>query len=83
MVRFLQTTNGRIMDFRDIVDGRRSVNFFDPEKPVPEVLLREMIKMAAKAPSSLNLQPWSLLIFCPESDDIGKTGGTRKRKATG
>jgi nitroreductase len=49
------------MDFRDVVYGRRSVSFFDPEKPVPEGLLREMIEMAAsRAPSSFNLQPWSL-----------------------
>lgn len=51
------------MDFKDVVHGRRSVNFFDPEKPVSDVLIREMIETAARTPSSFNLQPWSLIIL--------------------
>ena len=50
------------MDFKDVVDTRRAVNFFDPEKTVSDELLREMVEMAAKAPSSFNLQPWSIMI---------------------
>ncbi len=51
------------MDFKDVVDKRRAVNFFDPEKTVSDELLREMVEMAAKAPSSFNLQPWSIMII--------------------
>lgn len=51
------------MDFKDVITQRRAVNFFDPEKPVSEGLLRDMIEMAARAPSSFNLQPWSLIIL--------------------
>jgi nitroreductase len=51
------------MDFRDVVYQRRTVNFFDTEKPVPDALLREIVNMAAKAPSSFNLQPWSIIIL--------------------
>lgn len=51
------------MDFKDVITQRRAVNFFDSEKPVPEDLLRAMIEMAARAPSSFNLQPWSLIIL--------------------
>jgi nitroreductase len=51
------------MDFKDVVNQRRAVNFFDPQKPVSDDLIREMIRTAAKAPSSFNLQPWSLIIL--------------------
>ncbi len=51
------------MDFKDVVTKRRAVNFFDPEQSVPDELLRQMIEMASKAPSSFNLQPWSIMIL--------------------
>jgi len=51
------------MDFKDVIDQRRAVNFFDPERAVPEQLVKEMIEMAARVPSSFNLQPWSLMIL--------------------
>ena len=50
------------MDFKDVINQRRAVNFFDPGREVPEQLVKEMIEMAAKAPSSFNLQPWSLMM---------------------
>lgn len=50
------------MDFKDVVDKRRAVNFFDPERAVSGELLKEIVDMAAKAPSSFNLQPWSIMI---------------------
>lgn len=50
------------MDYKDVVHQRRAVNFFDQEKQVPDELLGEIIDLAAKAPSSFNLQPWSLII---------------------
>jgi len=51
------------MDFKDVVQKRRAVNFFDPEKPVSDKMLKDLIDMAAKVPSSFNLQPWSILIL--------------------
>lgn len=51
------------MDFKDVVEKRRAVNFFDPEKPVSDELIKELVEMAAKVPSSFNLQPWSILIL--------------------
>jgi nitroreductase len=53
----------RIMDHKEIVETRRAVNFFDENRKVPEELLREMVALAAKAPSSFNLQPWNLMIL--------------------
>ena len=51
------------MDFMDVINSRRAVNFFDPHKEVPDKTLKAMIQTAAKAPSSFNLQPWSLIIL--------------------
>lgn len=51
------------MDFKDVVDKRRAVNFFDTEKSVPDELLKEIVELAAKAPSSFNLQPWGIMIL--------------------
>jgi len=51
------------MNYKEIATKRRSINFFDPERDVPEELLTEMIELAAKAPSSFNLQPWNLMVL--------------------
>lgn len=50
------------MEFKDVITSRRSVNFFNPQKDVPESLLKEVIETAAKAPSGFNLQPWSIIV---------------------
>lgn len=51
------------MDFIDVINNRRAVNFFDPNKEVTDETLKEIIETAAKVPSSFNLQPWSLIIL--------------------
>lgn len=49
------------MNFNELMTSRRSVNFFDPEKDLPEDLLKKVIEIAANTPSGFNLQPWSLM----------------------
>lgn len=51
------------MDFKEVINGRRAVNFFDTERDVSDELIRELVETAAKAPSSFNLQPWSLIVL--------------------
>ena len=51
------------MDFDQITQKRRSINFFDPDKAVPQDLLERMVKLAANTPSSFNLQPWNLMVL--------------------
>jgi nitroreductase len=58
------------MDFSRVVSERRAVNFFDPNKDVPDILLRQAIEMAALTPSSFNLQPWQLIALRKDSDKI-------------
>jgi nitroreductase len=51
------------MDFKQVIEQRRSINFFDPDRDVPDNLLQAMVELAAKAPSGFNLQPWSLIVL--------------------
>ena len=51
------------MNYKAITEKRRAINFFDPERDVSEELLGEMIDLAARAPSSFNLQPWNLMVL--------------------
>ncbi|EGB14366.1 nitroreductase [Pseudodesulfovibrio mercurii] len=50
------------MDFNDILERRRAINFFDPSQDVPDDLLRTVLAEAGKAPSSFNLQPWKVKV---------------------
>ncbi|MFO7754030.1 MAG: nitroreductase family protein [Desulfobacteraceae bacterium] len=56
------------MQFDEIVISRRAVNFFDESKDVPDQLIRRMVEMASRTPSSFNLQPWSLIILREKED---------------
>jgi nitroreductase len=51
------------MQYNEVVQKRRSINFFDPEKDVDNTLLNTIIETAAQAPSSFNLQPWNLMVL--------------------
>jgi nitroreductase len=52
-----------IMNFKEVMEGRRAVNFFDPDRDVPDSIVREMVTLASRAPSGFNLQPWSLMVL--------------------
>jgi nitroreductase len=45
------------MDVREAVASRYSCRAFLP-KPVPEKIVREIVELAARAPSAGNMQPW-------------------------
>ena len=49
------------MQFDDVVLGRRSIRGYKPD-PVPKSVIREVIAMAMRAPSSLNTQPWNFFV---------------------
>ncbi len=50
------------MEFNELMRMRRSVNYFDPEKPVDQAVLEKIVEEASLAPSGFNLQPWNLLV---------------------
>lgn len=51
----------------EAINSRQSVKGFDPEVKIPHETMEEMIQLATKAPSSINLQPWRFVVV--ESDE--------------
>lgn len=51
------------MNFQEVSKKRRAINFFDQKRDVSDDLLRQVIEIAARAPSSFNLQPWNLVVL--------------------
>jgi nitroreductase len=49
------------MSTLEIIQQRLSVNAFDPEKKLSEEEIRELVRYAAEAPSSFNIQHWRFI----------------------
>src|SRR5690242_1374964 len=49
------------MEFREVLRRRRMIRTFDP-RPVPEVLLGELLRVAQHAPSAGHTQPLQLIV---------------------
>lgn len=50
------------MEVLDAIGQRRSINFFQPDKAIPEDKLKKLLEMANFSPSSFNLQPWKVIV---------------------
>ncbi|UTH13715.1 nitroreductase family protein [Macrococcus equipercicus] len=46
----------------EAIESRKSVKEFDSSVKIPRAEMEEMIALATKAPSSINLQPWRFVI---------------------
>jgi nitroreductase len=68
------------MTFDDVVMGRRSIRGYKPE-PVPKAVIREVIEIAMRAPSSLNTQPWNVYVLTGEVLDRIRAGNTERNLA--
>jgi nitroreductase len=58
------------MNFSEVIYGRRAVNFFDPGRDVSENLLKQVVELASMAPSSSNLQPWSVMVLRAQDEKM-------------
>ena len=56
------------MEFRQLMETRRAINHFDPNKPVSDEELKKMVELATLVPSSFNLQPWNLIVVRSPED---------------
>jgi nitroreductase len=65
------------MEFEDVVMGRRSIRGYKMD-PVPKGVIREVITLATRAPSSMNTQPWHLHVVTGEALDAIRAGNTEK-----
>ncbi|MFZ5907594.1 MAG: nitroreductase family protein [Nitrospirota bacterium] len=50
------------MDILQTIRERRSINFFEPGKTIPDHTLRDLLEIANLSPSSFNLQPWKVVV---------------------
>lgn len=50
------------MDVIQAIKERRSINFFETGKEIPDDKLRELLELANLSPSSFNLQPWKVVV---------------------
>ncbi len=68
------------MDFDTVVRGRRSIRGYKPD-PIPKEVLKEIIEIATRAPSSMNTQPWHLHVISGEPLDRIRAGNTERNLA--
>ena len=53
------------MDLLEAIKTRKSIRAYKPD-PVPKQVLREILEIAACAPSAMNTQPWEFLVLTGE-----------------
>ena len=68
------------MDFDDVILGRRSIRGYKPD-PVPRELIEEILRLAMRAPSSMNTQPWNFYVLTGEPLDRIRKGNTERNLA--
>ena len=61
------------MKFDDVVRQRRSIRGY-LKQPVPKALIREVLALAMRAPTSLNTQPWNFYVVAGEVLDRIRQG---------
>jgi len=69
-----------MMSYDDVVMGRRSIRGFKPD-PVPLELIKEILTMAMRSPSSMNTQPWNFTVVTGEPLNLIRAGNTERNMA--
>ena len=68
------------MEFDDVIRGRRSIRGY-LNKPVPKALVREVLELAMRAPTSLNTQPWNFYVVAGAVLDRIRAGNVERNLA--
>jgi len=68
------------LEFDEVILGRRSIRGFRGE-PVPKEVVREVVALATRAPSSMNTQPWHLHVVTGEPLERIRHGNTERNLA--
>lgn len=61
------------MNTTETILTRRSVRAFQPDRPVAEAQIRQMLDAAMHAPSARNTRPWDFIVVT-DPEDIKKVG---------
>lgn len=69
-----------MMTYDDVVLGRRSIRGY-LKKPVPKALIKEVLALAMRAPSSMNTQPWHFHVITGEPLDRIRAGNVERNLA--
>ena len=68
------------MKFDDVIQQRRSIRGY-LNKPVPKALIREVLELAMRAPTSMNTQPWNFYVVSGEVLDRIRAGNVERNLA--
>ena len=68
------------MEFDEVLLGRRSIRGYKPD-PVPKALIKEILQLAMRSPSSMNTQPWNFTVVTGEVLDRIRAGNTERNLA--
>ncbi|MBU6372413.1 MAG: nitroreductase [Alphaproteobacteria bacterium] len=68
------------MTYDEVVLGRRSIRGFKKD-PVPPAVIREVLHLAMRAPSSLNTQPWNFYVLTGAPLDRIRAGNVERNLA--
>ncbi|OSZ67201.1 nitroreductase [Sphingomonas sp. IBVSS1] len=68
------------MSYDEVVLGRRSIRGF-LDKPVPMDLIKEILTLAMRSPSSMNTQPWNFTVVTGEPLNRIRAGNTERNLA--
>jgi nitroreductase len=68
------------MQFDDVLLGRRSIRGYKSD-PVPKALIKEVLGLAMRSPSSMNTQPWNFTVVSGDILDRIRAGNTERNLA--
>ena len=68
------------MNYDEVVKSRRSIRGY-LDKPVPKELIREILEIAMRAPTSMNSQPWNFYVVAGEVLDRIRKGNVERNVA--
>jgi nitroreductase len=68
------------MHYDEVVSGRRSIRGFKKDA-IPAELIREVLALAMRAPSSLNTQPWNFYVITGAPLDRIRAGNVERNLA--
>ena len=68
------------MQFDEVMLGRRSIRGYKPD-PVPRKMIEEVLKLAMRAPTSMNTQPWHFYVITGEPLSRIRAGNTERNLA--
>ena len=68
------------MQFDEVLLGRRSIRGYKPD-PVPKSLIKEVLALAMRSPSSMNTQPWNFTVVSGDPLNRIRAGNTERNLA--